>query len=95
MAEEQKQQKRQRLTPEQRIARHEQAIARLKAQQNRRSRQLETREKIVVGSTVIAAMRRDAGLRGWVSSLLSSHVTRELDREAVAEWLSPTSTPAQ
>ncbi len=87
--------KRQRLTAEQRIARHEQAIARLKAQQLRKSRKAETREKIVIGGTVLAAMREDAGFRVQVVALLREKVTRDLDREVLVEWLSPTSTPGQ
>ena len=86
--------KRQKLTPAQRIARHEQEIARLKTRVKKQSRQAETRGKIVIGGTVIAAMREDAELRARIAALLSEKVTRDIDKEAVAEWLSPTSTQA-
>ena len=79
-----------RLTLEQRIARQEVALARLRAQKVQRSRKLDTREKIIVGGTVLAAMREDADLRARVVQLLKSNVTRELDREVVAEWLATT-----
>lgn len=78
------------LTLEQRIQRQKDALARLQTMKSERSRKLDTRRKIIVGGTVIAAMEQDADLRGRVVALLQEKVTRELDREAVAEWLAIT-----
>lgn len=84
--------RRQRLSIDQRLARLEAQKQRLLAQRNKRSRQLETREKIIVGAAVLNAMREDAGWRQRVSALLRENVTRDIDRDVIAEWLSPTST---
>jgi len=86
--------KRQRLSIEQRIARHEAQAARLRAQKQRRSRQLDTREKIIIGGTIVAAMRDDSEWRARVVPLLREKVTRDIDREVIAEWLSATSMQA-
>ncbi len=84
---------RQRLTLDQRIARAEAQAEKLKRQKLKRSRQLETREKIIVGAAVVNAMRENPDWRNRVSQLLREKVSREIDREVIAEWLFPTSTP--
>lgn len=83
--------KRQRRTPEQQIARLREQLARATAQQSKRSRQLDTREKIVIGGAVLKAMRHDHAFRSQITTLLQNDVTRDLDREAIASWLSDTS----
>ena len=75
------------LTLEQRIQRQRDALERLERLKAERSRKFDTRKKIVVGGTVIAAMEADAELRARVAELLARTVTRELDRQVVAEWL--------
>jgi len=85
-------QKRQRLTVEQRIARLDAEKQRLLAQQQKISRQLDTRRKVIVGATVINAMEGDAELTARICALLNANVQRPLDREAIAPWLLPTST---
>ena len=78
------------LTLEQRIQRQRDALERLERLKAERSRKFDTRRKIVVGGTVIAAMADDAELRARVSELLRTSITRELDRQVVAEWLPTT-----
>ena len=77
-------------TPEQRLAAAEQRAAQLRHQISATKRRADTRQKIVIGGMVIAAMRDDTDLRGRIVALLTEKVTRPKDREAIAEWLSPT-----
>ena len=85
-------QKRQRLTVEQRIAQLDAQRQRLLAQAQKTSRQLDTRRKIIVGAAVLNAMETDPVLKTRICELLQSAVVRPIDREAVAPWLSRTST---
>ena len=85
--------KRQRLTPEQRIARLQAQLAQEKTRLHKRSRQMDTREKIVIGGAVIKAMRENEAFRWQVVAILQTDVTRQIDREAIASWLAPISTP--
>ena len=84
---------RQRLTPTQKIARMQTEIARLRTQEQKRTRQMDTREKVVIGGAIIKAMRENEAFRWQVVALLQENVTRSIDREAIASWLAPTSTP--
>lgn len=84
--------KRQRRTPEQKIAYLRTQLARATAQQSKRSRRLDTREKIVIGGAVIKTMRDNEAFRTQVVALLQDNVTRDVDREAIASWLAPIST---
>lgn len=84
--------KRQRLTPQQRIAKLQAQLAQEKTRLHKRSRQLDTREKIVIGGAVVKAMRTDSELRERIVAMLRADVTREQDIEAIAPWLSATST---
>ncbi len=82
--------RRPRRTPEQELAYLAQRMARVKATQQQRSRKAETREKIVIGGAVVKAMRDDPEWRARIVALLETNVTREVDREAIASWLSAT-----
>ena len=84
--------KKRRRTPEQKVAYLRAQLARATAQQNKRSRQLDTREKIVIGGAVIKTMRVNEAFRSQVIALLQDNVTRDVDREAIASWLAPIST---
>ena len=84
--------KRQRLTSQQRIAKLQAQLAMEKTRLHKRSRQMDTREKIVVGGAVIKAMRADEAFRRQIVALLRADVNREIDQEAIASWLSGTST---
>jgi hypothetical protein len=84
--------KRQRLTVEQRIAKLDAQKQRLLAQAHKTSRQLDTRRKVIVGATIINAMETDADLHKRICALLDADVKRSIDREAIAPWLSHTST---
>ena len=86
--------KRQRLTADQKIARLEAQIQRLKTQEHKRSRKLDAREKIIIGGAVLKAMRNHADWKERVCQLLNDDVTRPIDREVIAEWLSDTSMSA-
>ena len=82
--------KRSRLSLEQRIATREAQLARLKQQQHQHSRKLATREKIIVGAAVTTAARSNPELRRMLAGVLAEQVTKEIDREVIAPWLSPT-----
>ncbi len=82
---------RKRLTDAQKIARMEQQLAQLKALQARRSRKIETREKIIIGGAIVKAMRDDPEWRARVVPLLQADVTRDIDKQVIAPWLSPIS----
>lgn len=58
-----------------------------KAKTEERKRQ--TRRKIVVGGTVLVAMEKDPTLRETVRRLLAATVTRQKDREVLADLLPP------
>lgn len=51
------------------------------------ARRLDTRQKVIVGGTVLVAMRDDPELRQKVVSLLKDRVTRGVDRNAIAAFL--------
>lgn len=82
--------KRPRRTAEQELAYLEQRIAKIKSQEQARSRKAETREKIVIGGAIVKAMRDNSEWRARVVTLLQTDVTRPVDREAIASWLSAT-----
>lgn len=82
--------KRQRLTDAQKIARYEQNIAKLRTRLKKRSRDLRTRELILIGATVTKAMRADPDFRDRIVALLRADGIRESDREVLAPWLSAT-----
>lgn len=85
--------KRQRLTDAQRIEQLQRRIASIKTRNTQRTRQMDTREKVVIGGAIIKAMRENEAFRWQVVALLQENVTRDTDREAIASWLAPTSTP--
>ena len=74
-------------TLQQQLAAAELRTNKLRAQLSEATRKADTRRKIVIGGTVLAAIEEDADLRGRVLALLREKVTRPLDREAVAELL--------
>lgn len=74
----------------QQLAAAEQKAARLRTEMSKKARKLDARQKIIVGGTVIAAMEADPELRAKIVTLLQQKVTRPLDKEAVAAWLSTT-----
>jgi hypothetical protein len=74
----------------QQLAAAEAKAARLRTALSKASRKLDTRQKIIVGATVIEAMNADPELKARVCALLREKVTRPLDKEAVAAWLSTT-----
>lgn len=82
--------KRPRRTPEQELAYLAERMAKIKSAEQQRSRKAETREKIVIGGAIVKAMRDDPEWRQRVIPLLNAAVTRPVDREAIASWLSAT-----
>jgi hypothetical protein len=52
-------------------------------------RKRETRRKIVIGGAVLVAMEKDQGFALQIRALLSQHVGRAIDREAIADLLTP------
>ncbi len=83
-------QRRPRRTPSQEIAYLQQRMTRIKVAEQQRSRKAETREKIVIGGAIVKAMRDNPEWRQRVVELLKADVTRAVDREAIAPWLSAT-----
>jgi hypothetical protein len=79
-----------RSTIAQRLAAAEVKTAQLRLAFTKAARKLDARRKIIIGGTVMAAMNDDPALRERVCALLRERVTRPLDREVVAEWLSTT-----
>ncbi len=67
-------------------------LEKLETDERNRARRMDTRQKIVIGGTVLAAMREDANLARVIVKLLRERVTRPLDQEAIAEWLKPDTT---
>ncbi len=58
------------------------------------ARKRETRRKIVVGGTVLAAIERDAGLKAIIRDLLARSVTRGIDRDTIADLLPVAPAPS-
>ena len=77
-----------RLTLEQKIAQKQQELAQLETRAAEAKRKADNRQKIIIGGTVLAAMREDADFRAQIVALMKQRITRPLDQEAVAEWLS-------
>ncbi len=65
-------------------------LQQLEARQREADRKRENRQKIVVGATVINAMRSDEVLKQLIGTLLKQQVKRPGDREVVSEWLPTT-----
>jgi hypothetical protein len=71
-------------------AKQEQLAARLKplaARAKLEDRKRDTRRKIIVGGTVLAAMERDQAFAAGVAALLARWVERPNDREVIADLL--------
>lgn len=83
-------------TLQQQLAAAELKANRLRKQISDDRRAFETRRKIVIGGTVLAAMADDDGFRTKMLALLRENVTRPLDLEVIAELLdgTPASSPA-
>ena len=75
-----------------RIAQARARLEKMEAQETERARRLDTRQKIVVGGTVIAEMRSNENFAAMIVRLLQEKVTRKFDQEAIAEWLARGST---
>lgn len=83
-------------TLQQQLAAAELKANRLRKQISDDRRAFETRRKIVIGGTALAAMADDDGFRTKMLALLRESVTRPLDLEVIAELLdgTPASRPA-
>lgn len=81
----------------QRKAQLEQQIAAAESKAQVAARKLDTRRKIIVGGSILAAIEDSPGLREMVRTVLAQRVTRPNDRAAVVDLLadapaSPTPT---
>ena len=85
--------KRGRLTVAQQLAQLEAKRQRLLGQQRKAENDLRTRQMVLIGVAVSKAIEDDAELRQRVVEVLAANTTRKTDREALAPWLPPTSTP--
>ena len=83
---------RRKLTSRERIAQMKARLEKLEAREKDRTRKLDTRQKIVIGGTVIAEMHTNINFASMIVNLLKERVTRPFDKEAIAEWLTPDST---
>lgn len=70
-------------TIDQQIAEAENRVQRLKT----KKRTKDTRRKIIVGATIIAAAFKDKALARSLTTLLESNLSREIDRRDVAPLL--------
>ena len=70
-------------TPQQQIADHEAAIARL----SKADRRLDTGQKIIVGGLVLALARKEPGVADWLLQQLGKYVTREVDQRRLKPLL--------
>lgn len=86
---------RRKLSSRERIAQMKARLEKLEAQEKERGRKLDTRQKIVIGGTVLAEMRSNVNFATMITNLLQQRVTRPLDQEAIAEWLQPDSTDSK
>ncbi len=77
-------------TLQQQLAAAELKANRLRKELSESRRAAETRRKIVIGGTVLAAMGDDEDFRLKVLALLRDNVTRPPDREVIAELLGET-----
>lgn len=68
------------LTIEQKIARKEAELARLRNQ----SRALENGQKIILGGMLLAEARKDAKIRQWLLSMVQATVKRDVDQRRLA-----------
>ncbi len=87
-----------RLTDEERAAklaeglRQQQAkLDQLQARINNRQRKADTQRKIIIGGTVLAAMKDDKALAAQIEALVQKKVTRPQDKAAVAEFFAKVS----
>ena len=56
------------------------------------ARALDTRRKIIIGGSILAAIEKSPGLLEMVRTILAQHVTRPNDRAAVADLLEVVAT---
>lgn len=71
----------------QRKAQLEQQIAAAESKAQVAARKLDTRRKIIVGGSILAAIEDNPGLREMVRAVLAQRVTRPNDRAAVSDLL--------
>lgn len=76
---------------EQRLARSQQALARLNADQ----RKIDTRRRIVLGAAVVAAARRDPDFRARLRDVLNAVMTVPRDRALLGLPSLPNATGVQ
>ena len=76
----------------QRKAQLEQRIAAEEGRAKKAARALDTRRKIIIGGSILAAMEQSPGLLEMVRTILAQHVTRPNDRAAVADLLGAVAT---
>jgi hypothetical protein len=76
-----------RKTRAQRIEEIKAQLGQLQARESTEHRKQDTRLKIIIGGTVLAAMGDDPQLAAVVKKLVSERVTRENDRKVIAHLL--------
>jgi len=75
--------------------RYAQAKARLQGLRNReatRKRKLDTRRKVILGGALMDLAERDSNAAAMLDRLIRN-LSREQDRKAFAEWVTPSSAP--
>lgn len=72
------------LTLEQKIAQKEAELARLKTAQ----RKLETGQKIIIGGAVLKAAIHNPEVAAWLTRLLQSAITRDIDLKRITPLIS-------
>ncbi len=74
-------------TRAERIAQIKAQLSQLQARESTEHRKQDTRLKIIIGGTVLAAFNDDPQLAAVVKKLLNERVTRENDRKVIAHLL--------
>jgi hypothetical protein len=74
-------------------ARLEMQIAAAESAAKAQARKLDTRRKVLVGAAVLADLDDVPGLRDIVHSILSRHITRDIDKSTLADLLNPSENP--
>jgi uncharacterized protein YPO0396 len=72
------------------IAKLRAQLTALETKQKDENRKLDTRQKVVIGAAMLAEAKRDPEFGRQLAEIIKRNVTRPIDLEAVAPWLSTT-----
>ena len=67
-------------------------LARIEAREKQKERKKDTRQKIIVGGAVLAHARLDAAFADQLAAILGKAVTRDIDKDTIADLFSKPDT---